>query len=110
MELHAPLFLNKTNLQTKLDISRVGLQLYYDDDTDKYWVLYNGAFARLSSTSVAYDWPADAPEWMTNPLAESAKPPIVKPQENIPVKPKITAQVSTPMGHVFEGQGHGKSR
>lgn len=95
-ELHAPLFLNGTNLGQKLDHkTKGGVIMEYDEEKRHLYVSYGGATARVPETSVLT---------MVEKTAEVVPIVVAKPTG----KP-IEAQVSTPQGHVHAGKGHGKT-
>lgn len=95
-ELHAPLFLGGTNLQMKLDpTKRTGLTIAYDRVEKELLVTYNGNQAIIPSSNVMS---------MTPGTVEK------KPVASVPPRATVSAQVSTPMDHVFKGVGAGKSK
>ena len=52
-ELHTPLFLGVTNLQTKLDTKRRPLSLLYDREQQELVVIFNGRAAIIPAAGVA---------------------------------------------------------
>ncbi len=102
-QLHNPIFLAGKNLGDKLQpLITQGLKISYDRKEKELLVEYtpsNGVarMAIVPSTNIVS---------MVQSLA-------LEQIEVIPVKPnimkKITAQVESPMSHVFEGPGAGKS-
>ena len=95
-ELHTPLFLGGTNLQSKLDPhKRTGLEMEYDRSEKELIVRWNGETAIIPTTNVA--------SMIEGEVAARGKTESVTPPS------KITAQVSTPQDHVFAGAGHGKT-
>ena len=97
LELHSPLFLASTNLGVKLDpTKREGLSLSYDRPNQEVLVSFGGKVGIVP---------------FTNGVAMIEGGPATK-VETKPV-PQFTtgqsAQVDTPMGHVFKGPGHGKT-
>lgn len=97
VELHNPLFLAGTNLQTKLDPGkRGGLQLFYDRTEKELLVHWQGAVGIIPSSNVAC---------MVEGLPE-----VHVPQHTHPIVAGLQgAQVETPMSHVHAGFGHGKT-
>lgn len=101
-ELHAPLFLNGTNLGQKLDHkTKGGVTMEYDEAKRHLFVSYNGKIARIPETSV-----------LTMVEAPVTQPGVVV-QRNTVVTPMAfdpnAAQVETPMSHVHAGPGHGQT-
>lgn len=96
-ELHSPLFLAGTNLGLKMDPSkRQGLVMEFDEEKCHLYVQYNGATARVPEPSILSMVEGE----LKKPIKETPPP---------YVKKVVTAQVSTPQGHVFEGPGAGKT-
>lgn len=94
-ELHTALFLKGTNLGLKLNPHhRGGLILKYDREARELLVSFNGETAIIPTTNVASMVEGKQPD-----RKEEVKEPFVA----------KTAQVSSPMQHVFAGPGHGKS-
>lgn len=100
-ELHTPLFLAGINWGQKLDIKNTTkgkLALAYDRAEKELLVNANGKVAIIPTSNVV----------SMTPLEEATKverePPAV-----VPAKGRIKTQASTPMSHVFEGQGAGKT-
>jgi len=100
-ELHTGLFLGGTNFGTKLDSSkRTDLKMTYDKEEKELVIEWNGKTAFLPSTSVA-----------SYQVFEEKKPEEIRPtHKSHPQKRGIaSAQVQTPMGHVFQGEGAGQT-
>lgn len=98
-ELHSPIFLNGTNLQQKLDpTKKVGLSLEYDEERKQLYVSYKGKTARVPEPSILS---------MVEHVAVTETTVVV--EKRGPGRP-IKAQASTPMDHVFAGEGGGKVR
>jgi hypothetical protein len=97
-ELHKPLFLAGTNMKEKLHSLRDGdPELIYDREEKELLVTYKGKMAIIPVFgSVSSMTPAG-----TTKITPLPAPP--------PPGKKVNAQVSTPMGHVFEGQGAGQT-
>jgi hypothetical protein len=117
-ELHTPLFLAGTNLGLKLNPrERKGLEIEYDRAEKELWVHWNGGMAIVPSTNVASMtlWQADAALLTTDKIGLDSGAAILgaRDVEVVPLplitKTKVSAQVSTPTSHVFEGPGAGKS-
>ena len=103
-ELHTPLFLAGTNLQTKLKpTERGGLVLIYDDEREKLLVYWNKQLAVIPHGNVACMHPEDPTIFGEIEEGKPAKAPVLKPGK--PIK----AQVSTPQDHVFAGEGAGQT-
>jgi len=104
-ELHNALFLNGTNLQLKLDISkRQDLHLLYDKEEKELLVYYKGALAIIPSSNVSSMTPEDASICGAIPGTPKSKDIGKITHIGGPIK----AQVSSPMSHVHEGPGAGK--
>ncbi len=108
-KLHDALFLAGTNLQQKLETSkRSGLVMQYNRREKELLVSYKDETAILPTTNVASMTPRNQEDAFTAParvrLAQEE-------QVMVPVTPapRPTAQVDTPMSHVFAGPGHGKT-
>lgn len=101
-ELHAPLFLAGTNLGQKIDpAKRQGVKMQYDEERRHLYVSYNGKEARVPEPSILSMVEGKAS------VAQAAKATSASPM-NTPSWP-AHAQVSTPFGHVFQGEGHGQT-
>jgi hypothetical protein len=97
-ELHAPLFLNGSNLGQKLDhTTKGGVSMEYDEKQRHLHVNYKGAVARIPETSVLSMVEADA---TPRAAVAAAVKEVGKP---------ITAQASSPTDHVFAGAGGGQT-
>lgn len=108
VELHKPLFIAGTNMGEKLDsYKREGLQLQYDPEEEMLLVWYKDALALVPRDTVACMWPINIHE--TNYKKPTFTLPVKKPVEAAQANPKITAQVSGPGQHVFNGPGHGET-
>jgi len=98
-ELHNPLFLAGTNLQMKLDPNkRTGLKLQYSREYKELHVTWLERTAIVPTTNVSS---------MTPYEKQGAVEPVAVPARSM--FKKITAQVDTPMSHVFAGPGAGKT-
>lgn len=96
-ELHNPLFLAGRNLQTKLDPGKMaGIKLFYDRPEKELLVHWNGQIGIVPSSNIAC-----MVEGVPEIRAQQITHPIVAGIQR--------AQASTPMGHVFEGPGAGKT-
>lgn len=101
-ELHGPIFLHGTNLPAKLIVGegpgrRRDIKLYYDRDHQELYVHFKEKVAIVPKENVA------SMVEMVNVR------PLVIPtmKDGIPIK--MSAQVDSPMSHVFAGEGHGKT-
>ena len=100
-ELHNPLFLAGTNLQLKLDPSkRTGLVLKYDREFKELHVYWADEMAIVPTTNVSAMVPVRAGDSRT---------PAEKVEHKKVEHVRKTAQVGSPMSHVFEGPGAGKT-
>lgn len=121
-KLHNALLVGKANLQDKLDVAaRTGLKMMEDDKGNLY-VYMNGEFARVRSAAVDHTVAFDDSDLMAvfanaypnnKDFAEkdgmiNYEPKAQKPQPAAK-KGQVTAQASTPMGHVHAGVGAGKT-
>lgn len=98
-ELHTPLFLAGTNLQTKLDPhKRHGLEMVYNRSEKELLVTYDNG--EKKETAII----------PTTNVATMIEGEVNHRHKVEPVAPitKITAQVETPQSHVHAGMGHGK--
>lgn len=97
-ELHNALFLGGKNFGVKLDPHRYhDLSLSYDTAEKELLVTWNKKVAHIPSANVAYYVPG---------VSEDRK--VI--QTTAPMVAGISsAQVETPAGHVFAGEGHGKT-
>ncbi len=97
VELHNPLFLGGKNFGLKLDISKLaGLRMEYDRAEKELLVYWNDEVGIVPSSNVACmtaDNGVAKPEQFVHPI----------------VAGRQTAQVESPMSHVFAGEGHGKT-
>ena len=121
-ELHSPLFMSATggkgiNMGSKLNSTgglghKVGISLFYDRLNKELHVWYQGEVAIIPSTNVASMTPIDPSDVSTAPeLAIPVPQPVASPvlaTQPIPTK-KVSAQVSSPQDHVFQGPGAGKN-
>lgn len=115
-ELHSPLFLGGRNLGMKLDGKRyAGIGLSYDRVEKELVVDWNDKQAIVPTSNVVSMWPRyifheEHDEYEITAIQED-KEDVLKsaeaPKRGRPPRP--TAQVQTPMGHVFMGPGHGKT-
>lgn len=99
MELHSDLFHAGKNHGRKL-FSKAGMELFYNDKKAWFEVSYNKRVAKIPMSAVQ-SWEDEHPavEAVKEALNASA------PMDTRRIR---SAQVSTPMGHVFDGEGHGK--
>lgn len=96
VEIHAPLFLAGTNLGQKLGIKHP-VVVFHDDEKDKIVVDYKGKKARLSMSTVhSYEYEHE----------NGSQKYVVGITGSVPTG---KAQVSTPMDHVFQGEGKGQT-
>ncbi len=96
--LHSPIFVGGKNLGDHLDSQKThGIVIIADHDTRLVMVEWNGERAWF---------PFDAMVKLAVPKTNVVELPVTK-----PVSPgvKPTAQVDTPMSHVFAGEGKGKT-
>ncbi len=97
-ELHAPLFLNGTNLGQKLPNKSKGeVTMLYDEDQRHLHVTYKGKSCRIPETSVL------------SMVEAGAKADLIRDggvATGTAFNPSA-AQVSTPQSHVFAGAGAG---
>lgn len=95
-ELHNPLFLGGCNLGIRLDPKvRHGLVMEWDEDKRSLYITYNKDITRVTETGIFH---------MKEGHIDSKEEGVVFP----PLGKPVTAQVSTPQSHVFEGVGAGK--
>lgn len=101
LETHGEIFLGGKNMGKKHSPKRLtGLSLQWDEVKRRCEMKWNGELGYILEGNVAY--------WV----------PEIGPKVGIPtnehrtesVEGRKRAQVSTPMGHVFEGPGKGKVR
>lgn len=101
-DIHNPLFLNGTNWGLKLQpkMGKGELELVYDRAEKELLVkdMRSGKIAIIPTTNVASMTPTKA--------SLQQKPETITSK----VKKKFTAQASSPMDHVFSGEGKGKVR
>jgi hypothetical protein len=118
VELHAPLFLNDgkngRNLGNKIATNKyTGLELIYDRQNKELLVRFEGRQSILPSSAVHSMTPriAEPTAKQGGGVVAEIKTPSapVKAQIGGPADVHAKAQVSTPMSHVFEGPGKGKS-
>lgn len=101
IEFHSPLFHAGKNFTNKVEVHRIpGLEIKYDEAPRLFYVEYLGRTAVIPESS-AFLWEF-TPE---KPPAE-----VVNEHKTHDVGKIKSAQVSSPMGHVFEGPGAGKAR
>jgi hypothetical protein len=97
LQLHSPLFVGRTNLKDNLDsMMRQDLKLEYDRESQEVRVTFNGETAIIPTSAVA----AMVPFTLITP-----EPKPEPPKAKHPIK----AQISTPTGHVFGGEGAGQT-
>lgn len=96
LQLHKTLFLGNTNLGDHVKTTRSGLVMVYDTDKQMAYVTFNNQTAMIPTASIASMIPTKTEEPATAPKVKAARP-------------AVNAQVSSPTGHVFGGEGHGKS-
>jgi hypothetical protein len=101
-EVATPLFLAGKNCGLKLDNTKFpGMGLVYDQTEKELQITYNGRLAIIPTSNVVSMIPGGGGP---TPMASV---PQIQVGETVKHKAKISAQVSTPMGHVFgEGPGH----
>jgi hypothetical protein len=96
-ELHTPLFLGGKNFGLKLHSVKPGdPELIYDQSEKELHVTHNKKMAIIPISNVVSMTPSQGPR------IEPVKKEFTAPK-------KIKAQVSTPMDHVFAGEGAGKT-
>lgn len=110
--LHNTLLLGGANLQKTLDCkARPDLRLINDPEKQMLYVAYKGDFAMIPYPEVDHMVPADTSSLATLfELVFSKQPTQTVKIDTPPIargRPK--AQASTPMSHVFEGEGAGKT-
>jgi hypothetical protein len=125
-ELHTALFMSSSggqgvNMGLKLNTigglgHKDGVSLTYDRVEKELHVRYKGELAIIPSTNVASMTPKDPNVLGDTPTSAPATPAVkaVEPVKEAKTAPttatkKVTAQVSSPQGHVFEGPGAGKN-
>lgn len=102
VEFHSPLFHAGKNFGTKVEVHKhQGLTITYDDDLSLFNIEYKGRMAKCPWTS-AFLW---EPKSVVTPI-----PVVVNEHRTQDASKRKGAQVSTPMGHVFEGPGAGKTK
>ena len=79
-------------------LAKPGIELYYNDDQKWFEVVFNKERAQIPMSIVR--------SWMN--WSDAVSEPIVNATLPMDSKKIKSAQVSTPMGHVFEGEGAGK--
>ena len=107
-ELHTPLFLNGKNWGVKLDVAaahRGKIELHYDRAEKELHVKAGPKLAIIPLSNVVSMTPA--PEGLDSLESISKMEFVPKPKPGTPGK--IKAQASTPMDHVFNGIGAGKT-
>lgn len=101
-ELHTPLFFLGKNFGLKLDPKKLaGLKLVFDEEKDKLHVHWSGRHSIIPIANVAAMTPFPEPV----PVKEEPKradPEMVR-------RGRPSAQVATPTGHVFAGEGAGQT-
>lgn len=96
--LHDPMFLNATNLGTKLDpTKRAGLFLQFDKKEREVVVWYNGKPQSVKNWAGIEPFDYKDMGWELPSVKIKQQPPAEAAQPN----PTIQAQVSTPHSHVF---------
>jgi hypothetical protein len=99
--LHTELFVGGKNFGTKIRPNlHQGLELVWDDGKQCFLVTYNNEVATVRNGNIAYD---------VKKLSK-AKPDPVNEHKTESVHGRRKAQVSTPHGYVFEGEGKGKTK
>lgn len=83
------------NLGPTIERAKItGIEMVYHQEEKELWITYNKKVAIVPYfTAVIPD---------QGPAVVAEQPPTV-----IPPKGKVKAQASSPVGHVFEGEGHG---
>lgn len=97
METHGDIFCGGKN-HGKKHRPKAGLKLSWDEKKQSAFLSWGGETARIFATNI-------------NVLVEGE--PVQLPaneHKTTDINKFKTAQVSTPMGHVFEGKGRGKTR
>lgn len=98
------MFLAGTNLGQKIDpAKRQGVKMQYDEERRHLYVTYNGKEARVPEPSILSM--VEGKIGVTGIVAAAKENASVM---NTPSWP-AHAQVSTPFGHVFAGEGHGQT-
>lgn len=97
IELHNDLFHAGKNHGKKL-FHKEGKELFYNDKKGWFEVSYNNRIAKIPMSAVQ--------SWEDELLFLEAV--VVASPSPMDTRRIKSAQVSTPMGHVFEGEGHGK--
>lgn len=101
LETHADIFLGGKNMGKKhRPKNMTGLIVKWDGDKRHCLMTWNGETARIPEGNIAY-WIPEAGEPLEAPKNE---------HKTESVDGRKRAQASTPMGHVFEGPGKGKTR
>lgn len=103
IQFHDDVFHAGKNFGKKIEISKVdGLKIEFDEDNRRFYMTYKNRIRVFPELS-AFSWEDEqnSPE----PILE------IKNEHRTEDRSKrVSAQVSTPMGHVFEGPGKGKTK
>lgn len=98
--LHNTFLLNGKNFGPTVEARKIsGLEMVYDDVEKQLWFTYKTTMATRTGFAPEPNISFLVPE--QGPALEVVEPPPPPP------KGKIKAQASSPVGHVFEGPGHG---
>jgi hypothetical protein len=117
-ELHGPIFVKGTNLPAKLSLGtapgqRRDIKIFYDRNHREVHVHFKDKIAIVPRENVATMiekassdiLKKDRDEWVSAGIG--IEPDYYNEKEKVNKK---TAQVDSPMHHVFAGEGHGKLR
>lgn len=91
---------NFKNTITEKDIKDFGLTLRWDPKERRFEMVYLNRLGYISENNVAF--------W--EPVQETQAPVIKNEHKTESIEGRRRAQVSTPTGHVFDGEGKGKVR
>jgi hypothetical protein len=104
-ELHTPAFVAGTNLGIKLlPASRTGLKLQYDRKEKELHIYWNGEVGIVPYSNVVCMIEGNHTETLVEAKRLDNKPQM---KTSELVHGVINAQVSTPLDHVFGGEGKG---
>lgn len=107
LEFHGPLFHGGKNFGTKVEAASIqGLQIQYDDE--KRWFVVN--YKNTASVDPRIAIVPELSVFMWEPMASAPKKQVVNQHTTHDVTKIQNAQVETPMGHVFAGEGKGKTK
>lgn len=101
VQFHSPMFHAGKNFGDKIEVKRhEGLKILFDEKERRFHIDYKGRKAVMPEMS-AFIWES---------VGNDDIPMIVNEHRTERFEGRLEAQVSTPMGHVFEGKGKGKTK